>query len=302
MSSNHSINVSVIIPVYNQAEALRITLKHFGNQSYPATDYEVIVVDDGSTDGLPERIHEPDWPQLPCRINYLRQENAGRAVARNTGIAAAQGEWLIFCDADRVPRHNFIAFHAEWVMRCPRVAVIGCPWDYFGKMDLLQMPPDTPWENIQKYSKKPLYYLKVSRLFGPDGATNSRIAWASFLVGNSSVKKTDLEKAGGFDPDFKAWGFEHFELALRLQDSGVSFYHLPQAGNFHLPHPRGTGYYQTMIESSLEIVKAKHPNYPCELLGDFLMGKISLQDFEVGFGGTLSAQLAEEKPIFNLIK
>ncbi|MCL6588798.1 MAG: glycosyltransferase [Firmicutes bacterium] len=302
MSQRKSIQVSVIIPVYNQAESLRITMQHFGYQSYPATDYEIIVVDDGSTDGLPERIQSPDWPHLACQTRYLRQENAGRAAARNAGIAAAQGEWLIFCDADRVPHHHFVVSHAEWLMNHSRAAVVGCPWDYFGKADLLSVLPATPWEIIEKYARKPLYYSKISKLYGPDGTTNSRIAWASFLVGNSSLKKADLEMAGGFDPDFKAWGFEHFELALRLQDFGVSFYHLPQAANYHLPHPRETGYYQTMIESSLEIVKAKHPEYPCGLLGDFVLGRISLQDFEIGFSGALSDRLASEKPIFNLIK
>ena len=302
MSHHNSIHVSVIIPVYNQVESLRIALKHFGYQSYPATDYEIIVVDDGSTDGLPERIYDQNWPTLPCRTNYLRQENGGRAVARNTGVAAAQGQWLIFCDADRVPHYNFITLHAEWVTSHQRAAVIGCPWDYFGKLDLINAIPDTPWESIQKYARRPLYYSKMLKLYAPDGATDSWIAWASFLVGNSSVKKEDLEKAGGFDPDFKAWGFEHFELALRLKDSGISFYSLPQAANYHLPHPRETGYYQTMIESSLEILKSKHPEYRCGLLGDFLLGRISLQDFETGFGGTLSTQLAAEKPVFNVIK
>ena len=140
------------------------------------------------------------------------------------------------------------------------------------------------------------------KLFNQDGTTNSAIAWAAFLVGNSSLKKEDFERVGGFDPDFKTWGFEHFELGIRLKDSGLSFYSSPQAVNYHLPHPRGTGYYRAMIESSQKLLQLKHPEWKYGLLGEFLLGKISLQDFEIGFGGTSTILLDEEKPIFNIIK
>lgn len=302
MQQNNLMDVSVIIPVFNQWEPLKFSLRHFAGQSYPADRYEIIVVDDGSTDGLMQRVQEADWPQLHCRVQYIRQENQGRAVARNTGAAAAQGQLYIFCDADRVPHENFIDQHVECAGNGEKLAVIGCSWDYFGKLSALEIIPNTPWVDIQRFSRKPLYYNKLMKLFNPDGTTHSSIAWAAFLVGNSSLHRSDFEKAGGFDIDFKTWGFEHFELGLRLQKSGVSFCSCPQAANFHIPHPRETGFYQAMIESSLEVIKSKHPDDQCGLLGEFLLGKISLQDFENGFGGTLTAQLHTEPPIFNIIK
>jgi glycosyltransferase involved in cell wall biosynthesis len=302
LQQSTSTGVSVIIPVYNQWESLKVSLKHFVEQTYPPDCYEIIVVDDGSTDGLMQRVYEADWPRAPCPIRYIRQENQGRAVARNTGAAMGKGELFVFCDADRVPEHDFISRHAGCNPNGVRLAVIGCSWDYFGKVDLLEKIPDTPWTDIRRFSRKSGYYSKMMKLFNRDGTTNSAVAWASFLVGNSSLRREDFERARGFDPDFKTWGFEHFELAIRLQSSGVSFYSCPQAANYHIPHPRETGFYQTMLESSLELLKSKHPDDKYGLLGDFLLGKIPLQDFEIGFGGTLTAGLNIEKPIFNYIK
>jgi glycosyltransferase involved in cell wall biosynthesis len=85
--------VSVIIPVFNRegflAEAIESALGQEGIQS------EILVVDDGSTDGTPA-VAQP----FAGRINYLRQENAGPPAARNRGIRAANGEFLSFLDSD----------------------------------------------------------------------------------------------------------------------------------------------------------------------------------------------------------
>ena len=116
MMPQAKLDVSVIIPVFNQAESLKVTLKHFAHQTYRADQYEIIVIDDGSTDGLQSRIGEVDWPHLQL-IRYIRQENRGRAAARNTGAALAKGHLLIFCDADRVPQADFIFRHTESAKR-----------------------------------------------------------------------------------------------------------------------------------------------------------------------------------------
>lgn len=85
--------ISCIIPVYNGERYLDETLDSVFAQTY--SPLEVIVVDDGSTDGTPAVIE-----RRAEDINYIRQENAGPATARNTGIAAAAAEYLAFIDAD----------------------------------------------------------------------------------------------------------------------------------------------------------------------------------------------------------
>jgi glycosyltransferase involved in cell wall biosynthesis len=87
------VKVSVIIPVYNAARCVAVAVGSVLAQSF--TDYEIIVVDDGSTDDITEALRP-----YGNRVRLLRQENAGPAAARNTGINAANGDWIAFLDAD----------------------------------------------------------------------------------------------------------------------------------------------------------------------------------------------------------
>ena len=86
--------VSIIIPTYNRVGMVIEAVQSALDQTYP--DVEVIVVDDGSTDGTGERLRTT----FGDRIRYLYQDNAGRSRARNRGIAAATGEAFIFLDSD----------------------------------------------------------------------------------------------------------------------------------------------------------------------------------------------------------
>ena len=86
---------TVIIPAYNRAALLRACLESVFRQSYK--DFDVIVVDDGSTDDTPTVLAE-----YADRVRAIRQENQGQATARNTGIAAARGQYLAFMDCDDV--------------------------------------------------------------------------------------------------------------------------------------------------------------------------------------------------------
>lgn len=85
--------VSVIIPSYNCAQFLPQAVESVLNQTF--LDYEIIVVDDGSTDGTSSIAQA-----FNDNVHYVRQENRGNAAARNTGIAHARGQWLCFLDAD----------------------------------------------------------------------------------------------------------------------------------------------------------------------------------------------------------
>jgi len=86
-------SVSVVIPTYNRADLLDRAIASAVNQTHPA--YEVIVVDDGSSDDTPARCAA--WGS---RIRYVRTANAGVSVARNTGISLAQGQWIALLDSD----------------------------------------------------------------------------------------------------------------------------------------------------------------------------------------------------------
>lgn len=87
--------ISIVVPTYNRKDYLRICLKSLLDQSYP--NCEIVVMDDGSTDGSDVMI-QSDFPQ----IRYFRQENAGTAAAKNHAVQKASGEYIVFLDSDDV--------------------------------------------------------------------------------------------------------------------------------------------------------------------------------------------------------
>ncbi|MFN2460766.1 MAG: glycosyltransferase [Candidatus Velthaea sp.] len=96
-----SIQTSVVVPAYNAAEMLGECLSALQAQSLPRAEYEIIVVDDGSTDGTAAIAQRFD-------IRLVRQRNGGAAAARNTGAREAAGAWLAFIDADCVPSRGWL--------------------------------------------------------------------------------------------------------------------------------------------------------------------------------------------------
>jgi glycosyltransferase involved in cell wall biosynthesis len=99
---------SVVVPLYNKAAYIELTMRSVLTQSW--VDYEVVVVDDGSTDtgsAIVQAIATQD-----ARIRLIRQANAGVAAARNAGIAAATGEWVAFLDADDWWHPDYLAHQA----------------------------------------------------------------------------------------------------------------------------------------------------------------------------------------------
>ena len=97
------LNVSVIIPAYNAAETISDTLNSLLAQTWP--DWEAIVVDDGSTDATGEIVR--GFAERDARFRVITQCNGGESAARNSGIALARYDWLLFLDADDwiSPRH-----------------------------------------------------------------------------------------------------------------------------------------------------------------------------------------------------
>jgi len=289
-----TIKISVVIPVYNQTQALSIVLRFFGYQTLDSQDYEVIVVDDGSTPAVSESIRLEDYSYS---LKILRQDNAGRSCARNFGVENSKGKWIVFCDGDRIPAADFLESHLAFQQKNGPAAVFGCPWDCFYSLEKLKKSNREQLRIIKKFSRKPEYYKKVTALF-KDGKSTSSIAWAAFLVGNSSLFKADFISAGGFDESFKTWGFEHFDLALRLQENNVPIGHCEEAASFHIPHPRSRDFFEKNIKLSMKILNEKYPQRDVDSLKDFMLGEISLQDFELRYGKAASGMLTPNKSLY----
>jgi hypothetical protein len=114
--------VSVIIPLYNKGRYVQKTLDSILAQTY--RDFEVVVVDDGSTDEGPAIVESCG----DSRIRLIRQANAGPGAARNRGVHESGGTYVTFLDADDEWCTDFLAANVSIVTRHPEVEVITCSW------------------------------------------------------------------------------------------------------------------------------------------------------------------------------
>ena len=129
--------ISVVIPLYNKEQSIVATLQSVFDQNY--TDYEVIIVDDGSTDNslnvVRSFVHS-FTPSFNININIIHQENAGVSAARNTGILAANGEYVAFLDADDLWDEEYLMEQSRMIHDFPAAAMWGINFaeTYNGKL------------------------------------------------------------------------------------------------------------------------------------------------------------------------
>lgn len=114
-------NISVIVPVYNNASVLRERMRYLLKQDYD--DFELILVDDGSTDGSADICDE--LKKESDKIKVFHKQNGGASSARNLGISNAQGKYIMFCDADDDMEADTLGNVAECIKKTNADLVIG---------------------------------------------------------------------------------------------------------------------------------------------------------------------------------
>lgn len=132
--------ISVVIPLYNKEQSIASTLQSVLAQTY--TDYEIIVVNDGSTDNSLKVVKElRNKSQIPNdRFLIITQVNSGASAARNSGILAAKGEYVVFLDADDIWDEDFLKTMVELIEEYPGKSVygLGCKQIRRGEKPLLE--------------------------------------------------------------------------------------------------------------------------------------------------------------------
>ncbi|MDR7416467.1 MAG: glycosyltransferase [Armatimonadota bacterium] len=203
-------DLSVVIPAHNRSRVLEVCLRCLSRQTLPPDRYEVIVVDDGSEEDLRPVV---DSFRGGLQVRLLRQpRNLGRAAARNRGIAAARGEVVVFVDSDVFVVPEFLAAHAE--IHAHRLRAVG-------------RGPLLLTEHLEDPLRNPPYLRDPSPAF--------------LDTANASVRREDLLEAGGFDEDFREYGWEDFELGTRLARLGLRRVYRRRALAYHyqpLPDPQ----------------------------------------------------------------
>ncbi|MGB7604149.1 MAG: glycosyltransferase [Lutisporaceae bacterium] len=261
-------NASIIIPSYNASERLFYNLISLCEQSCSKEQFEVVVIDNGSTDETWSMLNEFD---NSFKLKKIRlKNNRGRAFARNIGILEASGDIIIFCDSDMISSRSFVEEHIKEHCR-ENIAVCGTSWDkiytYFYRgfsscldknykslsylyeteirvnklpdkaclIDKSSIIDESYKKFVFTYAIQQHGYDKILERYGQE-LTDYSFPWSFFITNNCSVSRENVVKAGLFDEQYEGWGCEDLDLGYRLYKNGCEFMK-KEIKSVHQEHP-----------------------------------------------------------------
>jgi glycosyltransferase involved in cell wall biosynthesis len=202
---------SIIVPTYNRPRRLGSCLRALADLDYPRHRYEVIVVDDGSTQPCTDIV--AGFADEIC-VQMISQENQGPAVARNNGARRANGRFLAFTDDDCAPATSWLMKLADKLNNEPQKMVGG-----YTRNSLSRNPFSITSQ------------LLIDYLYRYHNHTESR---ARFFTSNNFVVSADLFwQVGGFDETMPLAAGEDREFCDRWLENGFGMIYLPRAVIFH---------------------------------------------------------------------
>lgn len=305
-----NIDASIIIATYNRRDLLELSLHSFNFQDYNKNKFEVILIDDGSTDNTYDMIKSLD---ANYNLIFLRNEkNRGAAFARNIGLKNAKGDIIIFSDSDCIVPPNFISDHLKYHSTNSKICVSGAiRWkkvfsNYYKNFNTMQLTEfkkaaetiplfkdrlkcinfnyddnfkilskdDVP--NIDKYNYIPSWseeYLgKIIKIFGK-GLKNFQYPWILFTTGNVSIEKKYIIDAGYFDQRLRRE--EDWDLGYRLYKNGVKFIYSPELESTHQEHTIINNREEKMM-NSYKMIFNKYKDYELFLFCLFIENTIDI--------------------------
>jgi glycosyltransferase involved in cell wall biosynthesis len=261
---------SVVIPTYNRKPILEKCLKALEMQklsvSTAVQDYEVVVVDDGSTDGTVQWLEEckNEFPH----VQVFEQNHQGPSAARNLGVLQAKGDTIIFIDSDLVVTEVFLQSHADALVDGQ---------NKLGSDKFFTYGAVINTANFENPTSEPYKITDFSRAF--------------FATGNVAIAKHWLEEAGLFDTEFQLYGWEDLELGVRLKNLGLVLIKCPQAVGYHWHPAFSIEEIPSLIDKEIQRGKMgvlfyqKHPTWEVRLmiqmtlLHKILWGTLTLNGF-----------------------
>ncbi len=195
-------DLSVVVPTYNQADLLHECLRSLTDQSLPRDRYEVVVVDDGSTDGTAGILAQFGPPVRTIRF----PSNRGRSAARNAGIRDARAPLIVLVDSDILVRRDFLDLHLETHRR--------------EGSGIVSRGPVIDVSDVERAVNGPVPHVALSPAY--------------LTTANAAAEKAALLRGGLFDEAFLGYGWEDFEFGFRLRRIGIRRVFCRRAVAFHV--------------------------------------------------------------------
>lgn len=218
--------VSIIMPAYNAARYIKETIESVLTQSY--SNWEMIIVDDGSTDNIAEIIKE--YSEKDARIQYIYQTNKGQSSARNRGIKEAQGKYIAFLDADDLFLPAKLEEQVKFLENNSECGVSYCKIYHFLNDNKQQL----------FYNPQPNY----------SGDIFERVLTQNFINPLAVVlRKEVLDKYGAFKEDWRRVDEQY--LWVKLSFNKVKFYYLDKVLAYYRVHRQSlSNQAQYLVETS----------------------------------------------------
>jgi GT2 family glycosyltransferase len=198
----NKLEISVIIPNRNRKDTLIQVLRALEDQTFPRELFEVVVVDDRSTDGSPDFLTA--FQHETClNFTWLQGEGRGAASARNSGLRTAEGERVLFLDADTIPRQDVLSRHIQWQEH------YGYNTCIVGRVIMS--------DKLRKRQQGRLNDTATRY----DNHSISELEWQDYRTANTSLNREKCLLIGGFDEALPA--AEDTEFASRLEKLGMRF-------------------------------------------------------------------------------
>jgi len=210
------LSASVIIPAYNAERTISETLRSLLDQT--ARDFEIVVVDDGSTDKTPEICHRFK-ENSPVPIRVFTQQNRRISAARNLGIIKAEGKYVIFLDADDLAENEFVEKLVRAAEKDPEIDISCCSYSLLyqdGRTKPRKLPPEPGKQTLP--GREALIRLLEEKLEVWSGSALYRRA---FLMGNDAL--FDEKMTMGQDIDFRWRAFFHARKVSLVPDLLVHY-------------------------------------------------------------------------------